>query len=90
MVSSVLGEIQNLDPATAQTIKDVVNGEQYGLQFPFLTDPQQTVFRLLMGQNVPLVTYDMEPLTLDLQATFGIDVGLFGVSLTGGLDSKRI
>jgi hypothetical protein len=88
VVSSVETVIQSLapsDPAVAQAFQGFLSGQTYGLQFPFLSDPQNTVIKLLLGQKATLITYDMQPLTGDLQAAAGVDVGLFGLTLGAGL-----
>jgi hypothetical protein len=58
-----------------------------GLQFPFLTDKGETVMKLLLGQNVPLVTFQVTPVALALQASAGLDLfGVVGLGLSGTID----
>jgi hypothetical protein len=93
-ISNLFGPLGQLASGLESTVQDALgpvldqfqSQQSYGLQFPFLKDPGNSAFQMLLGQDVNLFTYTMPPLDEHIDATLSADLGILGVGLTASLD----
>ncbi len=64
---------------------DASSSADFGFQFPIVTDPVRTIFPLLEGQDVTLISFQASA-SAGLHGTVGAQFGPFSVFLTGGID----
>jgi hypothetical protein len=87
LLSQVLHNVSTTDGSIAPLLSGDPNSSD-GFQFPFLKDPVNSAFELLLGQNVTFFTYKTsldQPLNYPL--VFGIP-GLFDARMNVGLEVR--
>ncbi|MFO0888288.1 MAG: hypothetical protein U0790_03975 [Isosphaeraceae bacterium] len=91
----IVSEIRDASPAQADVLdfSAGIKGVGGGFAFPFLADLQKSkgrsAFRLLLGQDVTLFTYDMPPLGLDfVYSQFFPVLGPLGVRIAGTFSAR--
>jgi hypothetical protein len=83
--SSLLRQLNSL---SSNFFDQIAEQQDIGLHFPIADDPVGTVFKLFVGQDVPLFTYTMPTFNFPIQATLGWDFGIFGLYLRGKIDTR--
>ncbi|RUT03993.1 hypothetical protein DSM106972_049070 [Dulcicalothrix desertica PCC 7102] len=86
---SASDQINNLGNVNEkQIINSLITIPGEGLKFPLLTEPMQA-FKLLLGKDIPLFTYDLPQLKFDFGYTqFFPIVGPFGVRIGGNIGGE--
>src|SRR5262249_49814963 len=83
--SSLLRQLNSL---SNNFFDQIAEQQDIGLHFPIAADPVGTVFKLFVGQDVPLFTYTMPTFNFPIQATLGWDFGIFGLYLRGQINTQ--